>query len=778
MKRSTQLIALMAALAAGSASAAGTLAGTTIENTATASFEDPANAGTTLNSTSNTVQTVVLPKPDFDIVYTTSGIADGNTLTSTPVLTTGAVPGQVIETPYSLVNKGNTPLSIVLNADTTGSAAGATVKYYLVNTDGTRGAEIPAGSAVPVTADNPATTGVDEGIVKIVQVITLPTDPALITPTSVFGASPEGTVAGTAGADPLLAPGNGYASGTTVQEEGKAVDTDLQFTRVTVYAPALDNNPNTNPGTPVDSAGNPLPPASVPPVTSVNVPTEVVGKVGDNTPVVSAPGYVTPAPTTPPATPSPVPGGATDPTPGGTPIATNVAGDEQIAYPIADPNATPDRVVFTNTLTNTGGATDKVQLFPTLADGTPDPAYTFDPATGVFTNTTTGVTIRFLDPVTGEPIKVSVDPTNPTVAQYPTVTVPNGSTVVYRTEVTYPDVNDSAPIAPVTVLIGADSLKDADLVSNSNTRNTILPPAAQFGDATGTQGAVETPAPIQTVIPSGVSSGINSPDFTDATAVFPMDVVNNGQYNDSYTLSGTVTLGGVTVPVLYYAPDGSLLPRVSNDATSPDYNKFITPVVAPGTEYKPVAVIQVPAGTLTGDYTVTQSAVGNYSTIPMTDTNNIIRVAPFGSVAVAKFVAKAGVAAGSNPINTIPNPADYTATGANGAKPSDTLRYKIIGKNTYNTPVSKFFLSDTVPVNTTFVSVALSPVPTKTIYRVTPVPPAGSPATPGAWSATAPAAGLAAGTVIDVAVDADNDNIPDALAPGATLTADFTVTVN
>ncbi|MFC6749894.1 hypothetical protein [Deinococcus aquaticus] len=158
----------------------------------------------------------------------------------------------------------------------------------------------------------------------------------------------------------------------------------------------------------------------------------------------------------------------------------------------------------------------------------------------------------------------------------------------------------------------------------------------------------------------------------------------------------------------------------------------------------------------------------------MTDTNNIVRVAPAGTVAVAKFIAKAGVAAGTDPKNGIDNPTDYTASGANGAKPGDTLRYKIIGKNTYNTAVTKFFLSDTVPANTTFASVALSPVPTKTIYRVTPV---GS-TTAGAWSATAPAAGLAAGTVIDVAVDADNNNIPDALAPSGTLTADFTVTVN
>ncbi|WP_291430168.1 hypothetical protein [Deinococcus sp.] len=783
MKRSTQLIALMAALAAGSAGAAGTLAGTTISNTATASFDDPANpTAAPLKSTSNTVTTTVLPKPDFDIVYT-DATADGNTLTSTTVVTTNAVPGQVITTPYSLVNKGNTPLDITVNADTTGSAAGATVKYYRLNSDGTQGTEITPSTPVTVTPDDPATTA-DEGIVKIVQVITLPTDPAQITPTSVFGASPEGTVAGTAGTDPLVTPGNGYASGTTVQEENKPVDTDLQFTRVTVYAPVLDNNPNTNLSTPVDSAGHPLPAASQPPVASVDVPTETVGTVGDTTPVVGATGYVTPAPTTPPATPSPVPGGATDPTPGGTPIATNVAADEQIAYPVADTNATPDQVVFTNTLTNTGGATDKVQLFPALADGTPDPAYTFDPATGVFTNTNTGVTIRFLDPVTGEPIKVSVDANDPTVALYPTVTVPNGSSAVYRTEVTYPDVNDSDPISPVSVTIGADSLKDADLVSNSNTKNTIMPPAAQFGDATAAVGAVVTPAPVQTVNPNGSEGDISSPDLTDKTAVFPMDVVNTGQYNDSYTLSGTVTVkvidpvtGAVTttvVPVLYYAPDGSLLPRVSTDKASPDYNKFITPVLAPGTEYKPLAVIQIPTGTATGDYTVTQNAVGNYSTIPMTDTNNIIRVAPAGSVAVAKFILKTGVAAGSDPKNGIANPTDYTASGANGAKPTDTLKYKIIAKNRYNTVVTKFFLSDTVPVNTTFASVALNPAPATTIYRVTP---AGS-TTAGAWSATAPAAGLAAGTVIDVAVDADGDNIPDALPASGTLTADFAVTVN
>ncbi|ALW87787.1 hypothetical protein [Deinococcus actinosclerus] len=781
MKKS-HLIALMTALAAGTAAAAPTLAsatntpaGTTIENIASATFQDPGNpTGTPLTSTSNKVTTTVLPKPGFDVVYT-DGTADGNTIATTPVLTTGAVPGQKITTAYSVVNNGNVTLTVALAADTTGAAAGQTVQYFLADASGN-----PTGAAITsltLPVNDPA-TATDEGIVKIVQVVTLPTDPVQITTSSIFGASPEASVLGTAGADPLVTPGNGYASGTTTYEDAKPENTDLQFVRITVFAPALDNNPNTNPGTPVDSAGNAIPSGQVPPYTTVQVPTEVVGKPGDNTPVVDASGYVTPG----------APAG--DPTPGGTPIVPNVATDNQVAYPKADANNANDVVLFTNNLTNTSGATDKVQLFPVLADGTPDTAYVYNATTGTFTNAATGVSIRFLDPVSGAVILASTDPSNPTLAKFPTVTVPDGKTVVYRTEVTYPDANDSDPISPIVVKIGADSLNDADLKSDSATTDTINPPAAQFGDATTALGASSTPFPVQTVTPNGTFGGVSSPDLSDATAVFPMDVVNNGQYNDSFTLSGSVTFtdaatnNTVTVPVLYYAPDGSLLPRVSNDPASADYNKFITPVIAPGTEYKPLAVINVPSGTVTatnpsgytaklGDYLVDQTAVGNYSTISMTDTNDIVRVSPNGNVAVAKFVAKTGVAAGSNPVNGINNPADYTATGTNGAKPLDDIAYRIIGKNNYNAAVPGFFLTDTVPVNTTFKSVQLlnasgTVITANVIYRV---------GTTGAWSTVAPAAGAASGTVISVALDADNNGQPDALPASGTLTAQFVVTV-
>ncbi|UBV42787.1 hypothetical protein LAJ19_00685 [Deinococcus taeanensis] len=762
----TRLIALMAALAAGTASAAGTVAGTAIENTATASFQDPANTSSTLTSTSNKVTTTVLPLPGFDVVYS-DGTADGNTISTTPIVTTGAVPGQKITTAYSVLNTGNIELTVNLTAATTNAAPGQTVQYFIdANGDGVAD-NTTALTSVTVPVDDPATSA-DEGVVRIVQVVTLPTDPAQITPTSVFGASPRGAVTGTAGSDPLAQPGNGYASGTTNNyENGKALDTDLQYVRITVFAPSLDNNPNTSPSTPVDSKGTPITnPALVPPSQTVQIPTEVTGKTGDADPTVPATGYLNPT----------VPTG--DPTPTGTPIVANVATDNQIAYPKADANNLNDVVVFTNNLTNTSGTTDRVQLFPVLADGTVDTAYVYNATAGTFTNSATGVIIRFLDPVTGSPILVSSSPSDPTVAQYPTVTVPSGSTAVYRTEVTYPDPNDSDPIAAVVVKLGADSLKDAGIVSDSSTTNTIYAPAAQFGDETSLLGTSSATVVTQTVNPNGTFSGVSSPDLSDSTAVFRMDIVNNGQYNDSFTLSGSVILtvaatsATITVPVLYYAPDGSLLPRLSTDPQSPDYNKFITPVTAPGTEYKAYGLVDVPTGTRTGDYTVSQYAAGNYSTISMSDLNDVIRVSPNGNVAVAKFVFKSGVTADSNPVNGVNNPANFTSTGATGARPGDDIRYRIIGKNNYNTGISGFFLSDAVPANTTFKSIALldsagNAITSKVIYQVN----------SGGWSATAPTAGLASATVIKIALDNNSDLIPDILPASTTLTAEFIVTV-
>ncbi|GAA5514637.1 hypothetical protein Dcar01_03393 [Deinococcus carri] len=760
MKVNTKILGLMAALAAGAASAAptpnttSTVAGTPITNQATASFTDPGTGQPAPEVKSNTVTTTVLPLPGFDIVYD-DNTADGNTLANTPKTVTGATPGQVIKTDYDAVNNGNTPLTVSLRPNTTGSASGLTVRYLdasgnelAKNSDGSYSLTLPAGNA---------------GVVKFTQEITLPANaPANTT----YGASPEGSVAGTGTGTGQ----NGIPTGSTLYE-GQTVSngavvttpaqgTDLQFVKVTTFQPALTGTPNVpNPTNPVgpDGSTGATPPAQG----TVNVPTVPGGTPNQPTPTQPATGY--PSYPTNPA----------DPTSGGTPIVPDVQGNKQIAYPRADsdnPSTSPatgqtndlpgtaDTIIFTNDLKNNGTASDRVQLFPAGPDGKLLAGTTFDSSTGVFT-LPDGTRVRFLGPNTNQPIPVGSG------ATYPTVTAPAGGTVIYRAEVTLPDGSDAARVDLLTIIVGADSLNDADIVADATTLDIVAQGAAQFGDNTdGVLGAVPTPAPQQTVVPGGnTATSTDTANSTDNVAVFPMDVANMGAYNDSYTLSATVAGLPAGAAVTYVDSSGVALP--TNGA-----GNFITPVVAAGQEIKVYAVITVPTGTAAGNYTVSQKAVGNYSTITMTDLNDVIKVGAVGAVNVAKFVQDGKTAAGATPQNGINNPANYTANNT-AALPGANIVYQIIGKNTYNAPVAGFALNDTVPTNTTFQSASLSiggTAVTKVIYKI------GN----GTWSATAPAAGTAAGTAIAVAADANGDNVPDALPSGSTMELTFTVKVN
>ena len=101
MKANPTILALMTALATGAAGAAttNTTAGQIITNQATATFTDPTSttgaAATPISS--NKVETVVLPKPGFDIQYA-DGSADDTTATA-PAATynkTGVLPGATV----------------------------------------------------------------------------------------------------------------------------------------------------------------------------------------------------------------------------------------------------------------------------------------------------------------------------------------------------------------------------------------------------------------------------------------------------------------------------------------------------------------------------------------------------------------------------------------------------------------------------------------------------------------------------------------------------------
>lgn len=203
MKVKSKALALLVALAAGAAQAQntlndGTAANTKIENTATSSYPDPSNPnGPLLTTSSNTVVTTVLPKPGFDIVYAdgTDGLMDGVvSLGNTPVtakVTDTVLPGGSRNTPYLVVNNGNTTQTIGLGSVTSGT--GVTVAYYLdSDKDGVLSlAEQNAGpiNTIALAYDNPDTT-TDEGIAYFIQVLTVPTN---VAPGNTYSASPVGT---------------------------------------------------------------------------------------------------------------------------------------------------------------------------------------------------------------------------------------------------------------------------------------------------------------------------------------------------------------------------------------------------------------------------------------------------------------------------------------------------------------------------------------------------------------------------------------------------------
>ncbi|WP_161881544.1 DUF11 domain-containing protein [Deinococcus alpinitundrae] len=305
-------LALMLALAASAASAAGTPSGTKISNVATASFTDPnTNAPISDPVQSNLVQTSVLPKPDFDTVY--SDGTDGTTATtpSAPDYDIkNVLPGANVDTSYILVNLGNVnnqPITIAPN--TTGTVTpvpAGSVEYYL-------GSVSPANlitGSIPVPVDDPLTP-TDEGRVTIIQRIKVPTGAAA---GSQYSVSPQ-------------ASGDQWNGSAVVPAQEPAGD--LQYTRASVTSPSVTVVPpiDTVPGTP---APEPTTPGTTP---------------GDPDPANPVPVY--PDPTTP-----------------GTTISVDPTTGSQKAYPKGDLDTTSDVVKFISAVKNNGSLPDTVALIP------------------------------------------------------------------------------------------------------------------------------------------------------------------------------------------------------------------------------------------------------------------------------------------------------------------------------------------------------------------------------------------------------------------------------
>lgn len=732
MKKSLTLISLIAALAAGSAGAAGTTAGTTIQNTATATFTDPDGNplkdgnnnpyGTTANPlSSNTVSTTVKAVPVFSITPNDAGAAGVPDQDSPGQSKTGVLPGSVQQFGYTISNAGNTPVVAQLdprlataNVDRSDTDVD-NLKYFVWNDSNSDGV-LDAGEV-----------GAELSLVNgVYQTPTISADgtykvvqqykvPDTATPGQFYGANPVGTALYDSTPDATTPGNNTYAETVPNPTTGTGTLTDNDnFNRVQVYSPGVNSGPND--GDNSSTGGN------------TNGYTPV-------TTTVTVPGTTTPG------------AGYTDP--GSTIIS--VVGNDQIAYPKADNDLAANTVTFTNSITNNGTLSDTFELI--APGGLPS-----------------GTTVTFRD-ASGNALPDADSDGKPELA------VGAGQTVNFRVIVAYPDTESATPpAASFDISVGADSGNDSDSAADTTVKDTVKTPGLQFGDATVGIGANASDNPQASVVP-GTSNN---------KAYFPMDVYNAGGYADTFTLAGSVVIPTTTsatpapTALTYYTytdsnNDGTF--TAGTDTLGTPLASGVTPSLAPGAEYKVVGIVTVPndaLSTLTSSpLTVTQSATGAYSTIKREDLNDTIRVGGTGLLDLRKFVDNCGKTNTACPTARV-----FTDTPANNsAAPQEVLRYTIIAKNNTNNVVKGLTIKDTVPANTSFVSVAGSAVTSTgtalsgTIYYRF---------NGGSWS-TSDTGSLTSGQSIEVAIDTNNSggiDAGDSLPVGAELHLDFRTKIN
>ncbi|NMF58344.1 DUF7925 domain-containing protein [Pseudanabaena yagii] len=131
-------------LVASSQTVPQTAAGTSIKNTATATYEDPSQPGTTINTTSNTVTVTVAEVAGITVVG--NGISD-----STP--TTPVLPNDVLTYDFLITNTGNDTTKVTIPAPiVTGPATLTGTITYDIDANGDGTPEVVGGTLAQATA--------------------------------------------------------------------------------------------------------------------------------------------------------------------------------------------------------------------------------------------------------------------------------------------------------------------------------------------------------------------------------------------------------------------------------------------------------------------------------------------------------------------------------------------------------------------------------------------------------------------------------------------------
>ncbi|THF68282.1 DUF11 domain-containing protein [Deinococcus sp. Arct2-2] len=675
MKKSWSFISMLAALALGTASAAGTTAGTVITNIAEIVFTPEVPTGTTpppaTTVPSNPVDTKVLPVPSFTITPNDLGATGPTFVTENALLTDTLRPGDTAQFLYTLTNTGNVPNEnyglTTLTDSLNGAAKPSDVRYYPVSADTDNSGKL---SPAEIAASAPITTitgvAIDEKKLFF-QVYTVPTVTA---EGDKIGADPFGTRNPNTGAG--LEPAAGFV---------QPIDNDnyntvtVKRTDAGVIGPKSDPDGNGAPVTPAYPSTDPVPVTIVPTATDTQE-----------------------APVT---------------------VTTTV-------------------VTFTNTVQNNGNRPDVFEI-TTVAEN--------------FPGATVIVYVKNPDGSKGPVLPDTDGDGKPDVG-----TLQPGGTVDILVEVKFPA--GTPPVTPTdkpTIVVTTTSSNDT--TKSDTTKDIVLLPKVSFGDPTpGTPGGDPTPIQVgtpPTITPGGTPVIPGTPQcITTVTSYFAMEVANLGNMPDLYNITGTapikLTSGTiVTTPVVYYrdvngngAIDGgdTLLTDTTDDTDSiPD-----TGLIAPGAEVKLIAALAIPCDAAAQTIVLNQTATSPITKVTVPDINDTVTINP-------------------TPVATPVKTVDLKE-----AKPGQVLTYTIVGKNTSNANITKAFVKDTVPANTTFGSwSAISDAAGAILYS----------SNGTNWSATAPAAG----PTVYAGLDSNNDgNITtaDILPSGKSITATFTVKVN
>lgn len=393
-------------------------------------------------------------------------------------------------------------------------------------------------------------------------------------------------------------------------------------------------------------------------------------------------------------------------------------------------------ITFTNTVQNTGNRADVFDI-TTATAGFP-----------------AGTTVTLLKP-DGTPLTDTDGDGVPDAGR-----LNPGQTADILVKVTFPA--GSAPTAPGTLpTVTVTSTSSNDPSKKDDTRDIVNLPGLSFGNPTPTPGGDPTlPGTPEAGQPGSPTSPVLPPSTCTAgspaiRSTIALEIANLGSAPDTFDVSGTATIkltDGTSrdVAVQYFVDTNGNRALDTGEPALTDTNGNAvadTGVLAPGAEVKLIAAVDVPCAAAAQTITLKQTAKSPTTGVTVPDTNDTIVVGKTPVAAPTKSVDKAE------------------------ARPGETLTYTIFGKNTSNANVTKAFIRDTLPTNTTYVSFTATSTAAGTILYST---------NGTTWSATPIAAPQADGVTVYAGVDTNGNgtiDTGDVLAPGQSITGTFVVTV-